>query len=515
MKEDTAQLIHNAREMLDNAIVVPDDDAAPSASMLADAAKYLLDNQVDYPELLLRLRKYLQLAARHAEAEGNQNGAAEHRLRLAETFPQSALEHRQALLEAAGRMNRAGDFARSIPLLRSVETLARGAGDSRTLATARIWLSGPLCEAGEPQEALRLLEEVLQQAGATGNDNASVEAAVNAATVSVMLGRHEQALEYARRALRTAESIHDRHSALRARRILGSVYRTRGLFEEALSEFRKVAEAAEKLGDQRIHAIALGNLGVTRIGNGDIHGGRAELERANELFIELGDLGAMANTRINIGASYVEEGLPHLASVQFMQAAAEFERLGDEHHRVHANLNLASCRMHEGRIADAEALLQRERDAADSQDVGLRCQWHAAAGELHAARSEAAAAREDFRIAMGDATHHGLTDEAAHVGIVWAKMEAALEHWNEALSLADSAADALASAGATPPLLLVEALGVAARAAFNLRLHDVMRARLIRALELADELPLLADAESPRAKDLVDELKALQAIARD
>ena len=34
-------------------------------------------------------------------------------------------------------------------------------------------------------------------------------------------------------------------------------------------------------------------------------------------------------------------------------------------------------------------------------------------------------------------------------------------------------------------------------------------------MEIAAMLPLLADAESPRAKDLVDELKALQAIARD
>jgi tetratricopeptide (TPR) repeat protein len=502
MQEDTDQLVRNAQRMLAEAAAVNDDALlAPNASALADSAAYLC--QQGDESARATLRRYLGLAARHAQSTADLPACAGFYRRLAETCPENDSAHWRALLDAARALSRTGRYGEALPLLEHIAQLA--AKDQRTLHSARILMAAPLSEAGRPADALALMCSVIDESKEPAVRGA---AAVNGALAALVLGKPGRTLELAQLALQWCA---DEPSKLRARQALASALTARGEYSRALEQLREVAAQAAQVGDRALVGATLGNIGGVLLATGDIHAGRLELERAYEIFLELGDANSIANTCINLGVSLIEEGYPEQAQRHLLHAAEEFSRLGDAAHRSNARLNFAEACVLSGQYERARQALKSEQACEHTQDEGLRCYWHAVSAAVDAAAGRVDEARAHYARVMTLAADSGRPDELARAAAAAAELEYRQGRWREAASLSDRAVEALKNAGAVPTLLLVDALITGARAASHTQDRAGMQARLLRALELADELPLLAKSEGPRAKALIGALRELEA----
>jgi len=511
MRESTDELVRNALQALADADAVTDDALlAPHAASLADAAEYLAARHVELEGLLARRRRYLELAANFSAAGADMAASAAWLSKLAETFPAGEAGHSRNLLKAAKALSRAGRYTEAMPLLERVAELARVSGDKRFQHAALIQLAPALSETGRPLEALTHLQTVIDQAADTGMRGV---AAVNAALAAIVLGRPGQAVELAGLGVRWCTEAGNHGAALRGREALSTALAAHGEFGRALQVLDEVESLARPTGDAWLLASLQGNRGSVLVQSGDVHAGRLVLERAYEQFSAIGDSASIAGTCMNLGVALLEEGYPRAAQGHFRHAATQYERLDISSRRSNARLNLAEALLLDGDTAEAWQILQDESACADAAETGLACFWHALAGQCHAARQDADAARAEFASVLRLAGGGNLPADLARAACAAAKFESGQRCWPQALALADQAAEALKGAGPVAPLALVDTLALGARAARELGDRDGMKARLLRALELADELPLLARSEGPRATALIAELRELEAAA--
>jgi tetratricopeptide (TPR) repeat protein len=254
-----------------------------------------------------------------------------------------------AFLERASGRLAAGEYPGAEQDARAAVEAARGSGDGRSEALARIEHTRTLLKTARFDEALR--EGVAAEEAARRHfREASPEyarAVHYLAWANHENGRNEAALAGYRKALALREELLGRAHPETARTLnnIGSVYLSRGEMDEALAWFsRALATYEETLGAGHPEAAeVLANIGVVYQTRGEHAEALARYERALAVYARaFGEVGhpSAAFAMRNIGKVHIKQGAIGEGIAWYERALAVQERtLGTEHPELRATLD--------------------------------------------------------------------------------------------------------------------------------------------------------------------------------
>ena len=391
--------------------------------------------------------------------------------------------------------------------------------------------------AGRLEEARAVLEDVLllldpEETAVRGQVVAA------AARLDQLLGRHAEAL---RLLTSTLDRIPDRHGPAATElkvQLTGACFFD-GDFEGSKRWAREALEEATSRGDVATQAALTGSLGAAEYMTDDPDAARALLTESQRMMARLGDRELARRLH-----SVVWHGMCELYLERFDRATATFERgmraaraTGHGHVTTLNSIGLAQVALAQGRLADADELLESATEAATltgNDQFLIWAQWVRSAVALTAGRlpdavrmgeQAVARARGEFdpisafagcylaeaRLASGDSPAEC---RALLLGAVGGAEMALVErayraHWYEALTRIELAAgDTEAAAGwARRATAAADGMGIAGRSA------EAARARAAVALEKGDPVAAARDAlrsaeEAAAAGLPVDEARA-------
>lgn len=458
---------------------------------------------------------------------------------LALHAPRAALEHFDRALEALDRLGREpdaglltdrasarellGDFTGTRADLETAVERARAEGDERADWRATLRL-GALWTTEDHEEAGRVLERALELARDLGEPAALGQSLNRLGNWHMNQGRNAEALRHHVEALRLFREAGDVRGTASTHDLLGLVHYAGGDLVEAATHYTEAAERFRELDDRETLVNALGILALQ---SGAVMGDvfvpampfpealpRAEesLEVARSLAWPTGEAFAMANLGAVLGphgrfgealrvlseSLAIAEELSHVAWInrtEYFLASVHLDLLEHDEARrrleravavaEEANLGLfwattlgmvASLDIREGRLAQAEAAIERAEELGSGSPMSLR-QARCARAELALARGDAEEALGSVRELHDSAPARTADRVVPRLALLDGEILTALDRPDEAETALRSAEEAAARQGAEP-------LRLRARIATS-RLH-ASRRRLSEARDAAD-----------------------------
>ncbi|HEY6960059.1 MAG TPA: AAA family ATPase [Candidatus Limnocylindria bacterium] len=379
-------------------------DAAPVEIVgyhLEQAYRYRAELGAPDPALGIRAAEHLAAAARAATLRGDVAATAKLERRALELVPDEHPLKRQLLVRTGRTLHNAGELDASEDAIRRAETLAREAGDTHTLWSARIELA-LIGLFRAPQGAIEAALETSRAAReAVPPEDHDVRARawrLAAATSNLrgQLGERRGSLDAA---VAEARAAGDR--ALEA--ILTTELAPVFLFGEATvaDGLRFVEEASERLGDvPSVRAFCLHVHGHLRARLGEVREGKAEIAAYREHARELGNEAMYAGTA---GCIYDVCALGEDwagAEQALREAWPILERMGEKAELSTIVGRLGMMCFRQGRVDEAERYARLSAELGSSEDALNEAVWRDVLAHVLASRGERAEAETLARAAI-------------------------------------------------------------------------------------------------------------------
>lgn len=308
----------------------------------------------------------LARSGRRALDRGDRRAAANLLERATGLLPEPSAEHVRALLDLGRSHSEVGGFQIGRGFFARAETEAEilGREDLRARVQIELFFVDLVLDPGLDVRAVKEAVAVLQRDG----DDEGLARSWFALALSewtqgqwdVMLEPLDRAIEHARRAESRSLEVH----------VLGFVLSTLTLGGTPIDEaLRKADEYLEDWADSRdLQGFAARMRGNLLAHQGRVDEGRALLREARQIFAELGHREGLSLLPFSSGRIELMEGDPVAAERELRSGVELMEEIGDRSRAASLVPLLADALTDQGRIDEAEELLDAAREAAPKDD---------------------------------------------------------------------------------------------------------------------------------------------------
>ncbi len=229
-------------------------------------------------------------------------------LGLALTRDQGLAKRRAGVLTRFGEVcQKRGQYDRAVTLLEEAAGLARTAADPALEAGARTFLGRTRWSMGRYPEALASLEEAIDLRRRTDDRRGLALALYYAGVVDRDRGDYPAALRRYDESLALFREVGDRMLITYPVYDIGVIHLYQGRLDEALENFSQASDIYQEIGYQSGSSAALLNLGVIAGRRGRLSEAAAYYERSLQTAEELGEKLAIAYALFSIGTVHYQE----------------------------------------------------------------------------------------------------------------------------------------------------------------------------------------------------------------
>jgi DNA-binding NtrC family response regulator/tetratricopeptide (TPR) repeat protein len=352
----------------------------------------------------------------------------------------------------------------------------------------------------EHDRARECYERSLALAHQTGYRNAEKVAITNLATIAGNQARFEQALELYHRGLRLDEETRDFKARAQTLRNIAWALDALGRTDEALEYLYRAIEVAEEHGPERAGLMAQSLIADVYVKRGDYSRALQLYEQVVEAGLRLHDPELLVPTLIDKGLLLVRKGDLAAGRSALEQAQEICNRAGNhERTRPDVFVAMAELALAEGRLAEADALLQNAENELDRASGRLREQGYASLvrAQLYARHGHETPAQRSFQAAADACAARGDNDDLARVRLKWGTWLAESGRTEDALPLLEQS---VASARRLGSVVIADQ---ASSLLFELRTQADREAALLGALADLAKLGLNPDDRLERMCEVV------------
>ena len=403
--------------------------------------------------------RYAKLAGERAMARFANQEALEHfhhALASAEGLPpEETLEQQQEIHISLGELLiTTGQYDHATEHLEKALALAIERGDRVGQARACRWMARMYELRGEYPPALEWVQRGLDALAGQETTEAA-ELSLIAGLIYTRQGDYDEALTQCQSAMRSANNLHETTALARAYNLLGHISRLRGNSAEAIGHFEQALTLYQQAGNVRGEAtthnlIAYACLYTGRLRYGEQHG-----RLAREIFDKVGDVYNRAFVDNNLGEILLKQGDLDGALAAYREALHALEQIGGSSYvlgAIHNNLGATYIRRGEVDAAREHLRISQEYfDQAQARDFLPEMYCHLAeadllAGEPSAAEKQCCQAVELARELEMRGEEGKALRVLGEIAIAQGKLDQALEHLNNSLTLLQEAGDEYESA---------------------------------------------------------------------
>jgi tetratricopeptide (TPR) repeat protein len=267
-----------------------------------------------------------------------------------------------------------------------------------------------------------------------------------------------------RQALNKYREIDYKDGEARALGNLGLLLEDEGKLSGAKQMFDQALAVTRPTNNRSVSAYALTGLGDVLAKEADFVGARTAYSESLAMRNEIGEKATAAESRLALADLTIAEGRPRDAENSAREARDEFLHESQADDALIANSVLAKSLLEQGRVADAQQIIDSASAlAAKSQNRGVSLRFAIAAARVSAATGKVDQAKSSLAGVLGDAVKYGYLGYELEARLAQGAIEAksnngnvGREHLRELARIAGSkdfgliARDALAAAHEGP-----------------------------------------------------------------
>ncbi len=389
------ELGQNARWLLLNARLLALDGKHQQAEELAETAR---DTALGRDHMDLAVESTLQLSEM-IRAQG-ELGRAERLIgEMLETNRSTLTDHHQArlLLTRLALVREGGNLEKALELAEQFEALEI---DDLLSLKGEIELALVRYLRGDAEQTLARLKDMAPRIETTADPDLKIAWFNARGLAAIESGAVDEAAEAFDSAFRIARDSSRAHRAAGLQVNAGLLMARRERMDEAEALWSQALETFESIGDRRGMATSLGNLAAAASTRG-LNERSIELnERALELFRKLDLPGHQARTAFNLALIASRQGRLDDAEGLLEEAWTLYERSGQTDRLLHVGSFRAEQRILAGDLFKAEWLLVQLEELGEESSPFLQAGVHAAMGRLNLWSGDLTSARQAFKRAL-------------------------------------------------------------------------------------------------------------------
>ena len=285
--------------------------------------------------------------------------------------------------------------------LRSARERFVAAGDQKQITLVENSLATNYTFRHDFRAAESLYRQAYEHAGRAGLAVAQADIEASMGNLALFRGRYREALDLFERSRRRYATMGMPHQSAVAELELADAYLELNLGSEARAVYQRVIPTFEELGMRAEQARALAQAGRAAVIDGDVAAAHELLARARTLYAAEGNLVGEAYVTLAEAQLHLSEDDHAATAVLAAQAEAPLARAGARRRMLLARWMRGEAARAQGQERLAQILLDTTLREAEQQalpQIAERC--HTSLGLLAAARGETAKAEDSFRRAV-------------------------------------------------------------------------------------------------------------------